>query len=82
MQPLSEAQKRHNRRVRGVVMRRSSAVGPVEIQKPKARDFLTCVKSDYVPAKPRGRSGCRMSPAKRALVMAKRSAREAFFATI
>lgn len=82
LQPASEAQKRYIRRLNGIQMPRAAAVGPKPIDKPKDRDFLTCVKSDYKPPRLRGRSGTRLSDAKRAMVELRRDARAAFFASL
>ena len=46
------------------------------------REFLTVVRADYVPAKPRGRSGTRLDPRIRELVAQKAARRAAFFASL
>lgn len=82
LQPLSEAQKRANRRLNGTQMPFASAVGPVEIVKPKERDYIAPTKPGFIPAKPRGRSGSRLNPAHRAMVERKAAMRAAFFASL
>lgn len=82
LQSQSDLQKRYNRRVRGIMKPFSAAVGPVEMVKPKERDFLTCVRADWSPPKIRGANGTRISPAKRAAIQARQVARAAFFAEL
>lgn len=82
LQSLSEIQKRYNRRAKGIVKPFSAAIGPVETDKPKERDFLVCMRADFKPARIRGRNGCRLSDAKRAELTAHHAAREAFFASL
>lgn len=48
----------------------------------EVREYLAPVKPDFVPRKPRGRSGCRMSHAKRLLVLDKALRRAEFFASL
>ena len=80
LQPRTEKQKAFARRANGLKMRWSQdrEAAPVK----KSRDFLSCVSKDFVPAKPRGNSGTRLSAAVRAAVAARRQAREAFFASL
>lgn len=81
LQPKSEKQKAFARRSNGIKVRWSKDHDAVNT-KPKERDFLTIVKADFVPRKPRGRSGCRLNDATRARLMQRVSLREAFFASI
>jgi hypothetical protein len=81
-EPLTEPEKRYLRRSKGIVLPHSAAVGPKPLDRPKDRDFLAPRKPDYVPCKPRGRSGCRMSHEKRALVLQRAFDREKFFASL
>ncbi len=48
----------------------------------KVREYLAPVDLNFVPAKPRGRSGCRMSHEKRLMVLCRHEARVAFFAEL
>lgn len=81
LQSLSETQKRALRRERGLKQRWSlDTVRPSDVK--TVREYLAPVKADFVPAKPRGRSGTRLSPEKRAMVAAKSVARREFFASL
>lgn len=81
-EPLTEPEKRWLRRSKGIVLPHSAAVGPKPFDGPKDRNFLAPKRLDYVPCKPRGRSGCRMSNEKRMLVLQRALDREAFFASL
>jgi hypothetical protein len=81
LQAFSEAQKRASRRAKGIQMPFARAIGPIEIVKPKNdREYRAPVKAGFIPAKPRGRGGCRMNNAHRKMAAARHAAREAFFA--
>lgn len=82
LQSQSERQKQYNRRVKGIQKPFASTVGPIEIKPPKDRDFNAPMRADYKPPRLRGRSGSRLSPAKRAMVELRRDARAAFFASL
>lgn len=80
LQPLSEKQKAHLRRVNGIKVQWSQDRDPPPVK--KVREFDAPVKPGFVPAKPRGRSGCRMSAAKRAMVLDRAVRRAEFFASL
>jgi len=80
-QPLTEPQKRYLRKLKGIKAP-WSVDKPVTNAKPKAREFLTCVREDYQPPKLRGRSGTRLSPEKRAMVKSRLADRREFFAAL
>jgi hypothetical protein len=80
LQPLSEKQKLYLRRLKGIKK-------PFSLDRPAhpfkaVREFLAPVREDYIPAKPRGSSGVRMSHSKRLMVLSRQDARKAFFAEI
>lgn len=80
LQPQSEKQKAFNRRANGIMVRWSQDRDPPAMK--KSREFVAPTKPDYVPRKPRGRSGCRLSDAVRAKLNERHAAREAFFASL
>ena len=80
VQPLTEKQKRYLRRLKGI-KKPFSLDNPVPAIK-KVREFDGPIKAGFVFAKPRGRSGVRMSQAKRALVVQRLNDRAAFFASL
>ena len=80
--PSNDKQKARARAANGIQMPFARGVGPATIVPPKERDYLAPQRNDYVPCKLRGRSGTRLSPEKRAMVAARRAARDAFFASI
>lgn len=81
-EPLTDKEKRYIRRLKGIKTPFShEMVNGVEVVEPKkARDYFAPIKRDFVPAKPRGRSGCRLSHEKRMLVLEKASRRAEWFA--
>ena len=81
-EPLTEKEKAERRRRLGIVQPRSAAVGPKPIDKPKERDYLAPVDPKFVPCKPRGHSGCRLSHEKRLLILERHEKRAAFFAEL
>ena len=82
LQPLSEAQKRANRRLSGSVMRWSAASGPAAAEKPKADREMIAPIALKLGKRKQSQSGSRLNPAHRAMVAARKVAREDFFATI
>lgn len=82
LQPTSEKAKRYHRKVSGIVMPMSAAVGPKPEDKPKERDFFAPVKSDWKPPRLRGASGTRLDPKVREIVERKRAANRAFHAEL
>ncbi len=48
----------------------------------KVREYLAPVDINFVPRRPRGSSGCRLSHEKRLLILQKHEARAAFFASL
>lgn len=80
LQSKSEKEKKFARRLNGIKVRFSLDTPAPEIK--KTRDYLAPVKAGFVPAKPRGKSGCRLSPAKRAMVEMRHEARGRFFASL
>lgn len=78
LQPKSEKEKAFARRSNGIKSRWSvDAMVSSEVK--REREFLAPMKADYKPPRLRGRSGTRLSPAKRALVEARLAARKEFF---
>lgn len=80
VQPLSEKQKRHIRRVKGIMKPFSANPGLHPVK--RVREFNGDLRADFVPCKIRGRSGVRMSHEKRALVLQRAFDRAAFFAAL
>lgn len=80
--PLNDKQKARLRSANGVKVRWAVDAAPSGDSKPKERDFLTCVRSDYKPPRVRGASGTRLSEAKRAMVQDRNAKRAAFFASL
>ena len=81
--PATDKQKAVMRRLNGIQMPFSKGVGPAQPKVVKVReDFLAPIKPDFVPRKPRGRSGCRMSDAVRKQLAERKAAREAFFRSL
>lgn len=81
-EPMTAREKAARRRKLGIVQPHSAAIGPKVIEAPKERDYFAPVKEGFVPAKPRGRSGCRISPEVRAMVEGRKASRRAFFASL
>lgn len=80
VQPLSEKQKRYLRRLKGI-KKPFSLDNPVPAIK-KVREFNGPMREGFVFAKPRGRSGTRMSNAHRAAMVQRSNERAAFFASL
>lgn len=79
--PLTEPQKRYRRKALGIKKPFSKDLDTDQTVK-RSRDFMVCMRLDWTPAKPRGRSGTRLSHEKRLLILARHEAREIFFASI
>jgi len=79
-EPLTEKEKAFRRRSLGIKSRfaadnsKSNAV--------KERDYLAPVDPKFIPSKPRGSSGCRLSHEKRLLILERHEKRIAFFAEL
>jgi hypothetical protein len=74
---LTEKQKQVLRRLNGTRQRWALDKPTPAIK--KTRDYLSVVKSDYVPPRLRGQSGTRLSASKRAMVQTRLGLRRAFF---
>lgn len=81
LQSPSEKEKAHNRRSKGIKVRWAvDKPGTIEVK--KVRDFVAPVSASYAPCRLRGRSGTRLSAAKRAMILRRAEEREKFFASI
>lgn len=69
---MTEPEKRYLRRVKLQVATKPNP----------NRKWLTAVKPDFVPCKPRGRSHCRLNHVQRVQVLEKAAAREKFIASL
>ncbi len=78
--PLNERQKAHIRRSKGLKKPWSLDSEPHPVK--KVREYLAPVDLHFVPSKPRGRSGCRLSHEKRLLLLEKATRRAAWFAEL
>ena len=76
---LTEREKAYRRRTLGLKKPHSADL-PAPAMK-KVREYLAPIKPDFVP-RVRGRTGCKMSEAKRAMVLRRVEARRAFFAEL
>jgi hypothetical protein len=76
-EPLTEKEKAYRRKSLGIKQR--FAADQPQDTSVKQRDYLAPVKANFVPCKPRGRSGCRMSHEKRLLILQRAEKRVAFF---
>ena len=79
-EPLTEKEKAYRRRSLGI-KQRFAADAPKDTSV-KEREYLAPVREDFVPSKPRGRSGCRISPEVRSMVEGRKASRRAFFASL
>jgi hypothetical protein len=71
------------KRAKGIKAPHSSASTLSNEPKFKAtRDFTAPTREGFIPAKPRGKSGTRLSPEKRAMIEARKNNRREFFASI
>lgn len=80
-EPLTEPEKRYLRKISGT--RQRFAVDKPTSDKPKSeREFFcpTNITQTIARSKKRGFNGCKLSAAKRAAVIARQEARDAFFA--
>ena len=80
-EPLTEKEKAFRRRSLGIKQRFASDV-PTSNAVKKERDYLAPVDPKFIPSKPRGSSGCRLSHEKRLLILERHERRAAFFAEL
>jgi hypothetical protein len=78
--PLNDKQKRYLRRSKGIKAPFSLDTAPPAFK--NVRDYFAPVDANFIPCKPRGRSGCRMSHEKRLLLLTRALDRKAFFASL
>lgn len=79
-EPLTEPEKRYLRRKNGIVQPHSAAIGPAPVSKPSDDPKFTAPYSIKKISKRRKFNGCRLNDETRALIEARKMAREAFFA--
>jgi hypothetical protein len=88
--PLTEKQKQFLRRSKGIKApwsrdgeySSSMVYQTRENSSPKEREYYAPVRANFVPCKPHGKSGCRLSHEKRLILLEKSLKRAAFFASL